>query len=419
MKQTPHKPAPYCREAVLPTSGSPCTGCGLCVSVCTHGAVTLEENEDGFLAAKVDTTRCIGCRACEKMCARLAQVKGHDTHRFYEAWSKDEAQRRAASSGGVFGELAADCLRRGGVVFGVAMRGTDFPRFVAVERPEDLAQLRGSKYLQADPGHIFAEVAAALKAGRPVLFAGVSCQVRAARVRFGERYPNLLLIDLACFGTPSRHLFRSFLAQIGNSDTITNVAFRDKSRSWRAYSMALTHADGAQTLIHKEASPFMKGFLCHLSINESCYSCRSALHDRPGDITLGDCWGRPRREDERNGVSVVIAHTPAGDAALGRIREALHLEPIEANIALSLNEGLVAHSGEIPAARTPFLKALKQQPLKRVIATFLNDDGRPRPSFCFAGHFLPLPRRLQRLMNRLKSLASRCAKGRTHKAEKP
>lgn len=389
------------KKASLPASGSPCTGCGLCVSVCPHGAVALAENEDGFLAAEVDAARCIGCRACEKMCARLAQVKGHDTHRFYEAWSKDEAQRRAASSGGVFGELAADCLRRGGVVFGVAMRGTDFPRFVAVERPEDLPKLRGSKYLQANPGSIFAEVAAALKAGRPVLFAGVSCQVRAARVRFGERHPNLLLADLACYGAPSRHLFRSFLSEIGNDD-ITDIAFRDKSRSWRAYSMALTHADGTQTLIHKEDNPFMKGFLCHLGINESCYSCRSSLHDRPGDITLGDCWGRPRREDERNGVSVVIAHTPAGEAALERIREALHLEPIEEGTALSRNGGLVAHTGEIPAARAPFLKALKQQPLRRALAPFLNDDGSARPGFCLAGRFFPLPNRLRRGLQRLK-----------------
>ena len=314
----------------------------------------MKENAEGFLVAEVDEATCIGCKACEKMCARLAKVGGSGEHRFYEAWSLTPEIRCGSSSGGVFSELALDYIRRGGVVYGVAMRGSDFPRFMAVEREEDLHLLRGSKYLQADTGDVLLQMAAALKTGRPVLFAGVSCQVRAARVRFGERYDNLLLVDLACFGVPSRHVWRSFLR--ANGKEITDVSFRDKTRSWRNYSMRIMHADGACTLIHKEDNPFMKGFLCHLGLNECCYSCRSALEDRPGDISLGDFWGRPRQDDEHQGVSVVIAHTPKGAGALESMYANLHLAPVEESAALSRNGGLMAHAGPPPVCDIRFSK---------------------------------------------------------------
>lgn len=385
-------------QAHLPASGSPCTGCGLCVSVCAHGAITMGENEDGFLTAKVDTTRCIGCKACEKMCARLARVRGHDSHRFYEAWSKDEAQRRTSSSGGVFGELAADCLRRGDVVFGVTMHGTDFPRFIAVERTEDLPQLRGSKYLQADTGDVFAQIARILKEGRAVLFAGLSCQVRAARVRFGERYPNLLLVDLACFGVPSRHLFRNFLAERRDSGTIAHITFRDKTRSWRNYSMRLSHIDGTQTLIHKERNLFMQGFLSHIGLNQCCYTCRSEPDARPGDISLGDFWGRTYQEDEQAGVSTVITHTGRGEHALERIRPALHLEPIDEDSAISRNAGLQSRRDGIPPQRDDFLRALRHQSLPLVLKSFLPPEALSRSEQHRLVHLL---RRLKRLLRHL------------------
>ena len=391
----------------LPASGSPCTGCGLCMSVCGQKAIRMEENAEGFLVPRVNEAACIGCKACEKMCARLAKVGGSGEHRFYEAWSQAQEIRCGSSSGGVFSELALDYIRRGGVVYGVAMRGADFPRFMAVEREEDLHLLRGSKYLQADTGDVFLQMAAALKTGCPVLFAGVSCQVRAARVRFGEKYDNLLLVDLACFGVPSRHVWRSFLRGHADGRGITGVSFRDKTRSWREYSMRIEYGDGTRTMIPKEDNPFMKGFLCHLGLNECCYTCRSAVDDRPGDISLGDFWGRPRQDDEHQGVSVVIAHTSKGEAALERILPALHLSPVDGTLAVSANGGLVAHAGGIPRQRAAFLRALRHLPLHRALTRFLDSSNRPRPGLLLCGCFLPYPALLRKIVRKIRKLARR------------
>lgn len=394
-------------KAQLPAHAFGCTGCGVCVSVCKNAAIRMVENADGFLEAKVDTDLCVGCKACEKMCSRLTGVGGHEKHRYYEAWSSRQQVRLSSSSGGVFGELAHDCIALGGVVYGVAMQGTDFPRFIAVERVEDLPKLQGSKYLQADMGDVLSQMAVALKSGRPVLFAGVSCQVRAARVRFGEKCPNLLLVDLACFGVPSRHLFRRFTEALNNHAPITQINFRDKSRSWRSYGMRLSFADGGEEFIPKETNPFMQGFLCHLGLNECCYTCRSAVDNRPGDISLGDFWGRPRQDDEKEGVSIVIAHTAKGEAALEHVRPVLYLKPADEKEALSCNGGLVAHAGGVPPQRAAFLNALSHQPLHRMLHHFLRENGSPRNGLCVGRRFIPFPCMLEKVFRKIKRVVHR------------
>ena len=45
-----------------------CTGCGACVHLCTKKAISLSENQEGFLYPKVDDNLCVNCGLCEKNC---------------------------------------------------------------------------------------------------------------------------------------------------------------------------------------------------------------------------------------------------------------------------------------------------------------------------------------------------------------
>lgn len=168
--------------------------------------------------------------------------------------------------------------------------------------------------------------------------------------------------------------------------------------------MRIEYGDGTRTMIPREDNPFMKGFLCHLGLNECCYTCRSAVDDRPGDISLGDFWGRPRQDDEHQGVSVVIAHTPMGKAALERVRPALHLAPVDGTLAVSANGGLVAHTGGIPRQRAAFLRALRSQPLHRTLTRFLDSSNRPRPGLVLRDRFLPYPALLRKIVRKIREL---------------
>lgn len=41
-----------------------CYGCGACFNVCPTGAVSMEENAEGFLEPVVDAEKCISCGRC-------------------------------------------------------------------------------------------------------------------------------------------------------------------------------------------------------------------------------------------------------------------------------------------------------------------------------------------------------------------
>ena len=43
-----------------------CTGCGACVSTCAKGALTLEDNAEGFYYPILDKGKCVDCKLCEK-----------------------------------------------------------------------------------------------------------------------------------------------------------------------------------------------------------------------------------------------------------------------------------------------------------------------------------------------------------------
>lgn len=397
--------APPMEERTLPTlpaSGKPCTACGLCESVCAAHAIRMQETPQGFLRPVVDTDICIRCHACEKACAGLAENLGAgpaEEMEAYEAWTLDAEVRAASSSGGVFTELARHVLAQGGIVFGVEMEGADKARFIGVEQEADLAKLRGSKYLQADPALCYREALGHLRKGRQVLFSGTPCQVRAMRARCGKKYANLLLVDVACYGVPSRLLLRSMLReQELSGGPVERYIFRDKRLAWRSSQSRVVFKDGSEKLLPYENNLFLKGYLTGCVLNESCYTCNLPLADRSGDLSLGDFWGRRTRGDEadRLGVSCIVCHTPAGRQAMQAISGRLHLEPITLPDVERENHGTVAAHRTAPACREAFLQELAQKPLGAVLHRFLWRGTALRPYTMLGGRPIFLPRLIHR-----------------------
>ncbi len=53
---------------VLYSDFSECCGCGACVILCPVHAISMEENEEGFLYPVIDENKCIRCCKCIKVC---------------------------------------------------------------------------------------------------------------------------------------------------------------------------------------------------------------------------------------------------------------------------------------------------------------------------------------------------------------
>jgi ferredoxin len=118
------------------------------------------EDNEGFRYPKIDSAACINCGLCEKVCP-VINAEPSDTPHQQCGWlaqHKDEKIRQESTSGGAFTAIAAWVIRQRGVVFGAGYReGTFVVVHQAVEREDDLAIFRNSKYVQSEMGDCYCQ----------------------------------------------------------------------------------------------------------------------------------------------------------------------------------------------------------------------------------------------------------------------
>ena len=84
-----------------------CCGCSACVQRCPKQCITMQsDGKEGFLYPVVDTTLCINCGLCEKVCPVINQSEARKPLKVYAAYNKDVEIRLQSSSGGIFTLLA-------------------------------------------------------------------------------------------------------------------------------------------------------------------------------------------------------------------------------------------------------------------------------------------------------------------------
>ena len=331
-----------------------CCGCEACVQACPKHCISFEEDAEGFRYPKVDTSYCVECGACEKVCPMITPYEIRKPQQVLAAINPDEDIRKESSSGGIFTMLAENVIREGGVVFGVHFDEQWQAVFDYTETTEGLAAFRGSKYLQARVGNAFKEARDFLKTGRKVLFSGTPCQIAALRHFLHRDYENLLCVDFICHGTPSPKVWRLYLDEVTQNAVraIRDVQFRNKKQGWKRFNFDMTYdADGKHYNIsswHRE-NHYMRIFLDDVILRPSCYACRAKYGRSHSDLTIADFWGvhqlNPEIDDDR-GTSLVLLYTEKGTASF----EACHLNPWQAQYddVLRLNPAVERSAKEHP-----------------------------------------------------------------------
>lgn len=356
-----------------------CTGCAACLVGCPKGAISMKRDAEGFLYPDIDVNACIDCGLCEKNCP--TQKKENPViARALAARSRDEGERMASSSGGVFSLLARNVLSQGGVVFGAAFDEELKLAHIGIMSEREIGPLRGSKYLQSDASEACRYAVALAKMGTQVLFCGTPCQVAGVRAALGNTYENVLLVDIVCHGAPSPAVFDSYIKGLEqeHGKRATHYTFRDKRKGWKDFSVVAGFEDGTEYTGTQTVDPFMRGFLHNLYLRPSCTPCHYEGFNRQGDITLADLWGAQlhlKEWDDDKGLSMVFVNTSVGNIAMRAIAKDVQTRTVDHKKFMRFNPSIeksaIAHS-----RRGRFFKSFAKQGFdKKVIDKLLAPPG--------------------------------------------
>ena len=300
-----------------------CCACGACQNICPKQCIRMDKNEEGFLYPVKDRTTCVECGLCEKVCPFSDNYTYQTTNSPSVYAAYDEKNRSGSSSGGIFFSLAKYTIeKQSGWVFGAAFDDSFQLHHVGVHSMEELAKLRGSKYVQSKMGHTFTRIKELLDNNERVLFVGTPCQVAGLRGFLRKRYDNLLLVDLVCHGVPPQTLFDEHVRYLEqkNKAKLISYSFR-KADGWGVCEIAdFTNPKKHKELPSYSLSPYLYSFMQAYTYRESCYDCKFAQIPRQGDITLADYWGAENffpGIDKKKGVSLVLVNSPKGEEFFG------------------------------------------------------------------------------------------------------
>lgn len=328
-----------------------CCGCEACAQKCPCGCISMEKDKNGFAYPAVNADECIGCGLCTEVCPVLNVYEARRPKKVLAARNPDEGMRLRSSSGGIFTMLAEKVIDDGGVVFGAAFDEKWNVVHKAAVTIGELAQFRGSKYVQSAVGDCFDKIQLFLENGREVLFSGTSCQIAGLNHFLGGKYDNLLTVEIICHGVPAPASWKGYLKTlIGNgpvSQRIGEVNFRDKSvTGWRNFSLTVKDCDGSTLLSQKcSENAFMQDFLNDRIIRESCFSCPARGGRSGSDIAIADYWGINKvapELDDNMGVSLVLLESERGAAFFGSLDFSGGTPPVETTYeqALARNRSL-------------------------------------------------------------------------------
>lgn len=288
-----------------------CYGCGACILECSHNAIKMKKNEEGFWYPIEDREKCIECRQCLAVCPVLNTDYHKKAPLAGYAFIGNDDLRAKSSSGGAFGAIAEKILYEGGYVCGAAF-ADDYKsvQHILVDDLKDLYRIQKSKYIQSQTGYIYRDIKALLDKKKKVFFCGTPCQVAGLNSYLRKKYDNLITADLLCHAAPSEYAWEKFMEEKGR---VSEADFRDKTRFY-PYAMRL-RINGEDVYDQQTDCDFMQGFYAGVICRDCCGHCPFPYYERIGDVTLADFWRVEEvlpQLDYTYGCSAVLVNTEKG-----------------------------------------------------------------------------------------------------------
>ena len=316
-----------------------CTGCGACAFKCPKLCISMEEDDIGQIYPLIDSSICIECHSCEKVCPILSEPVSYKSRKAYASWSKDSNERRTSASGGIAIEMYKYAVSNGCFAVG-AVQNKDFSvSHKMVSSLEELVAFKNSKYVFSDAYAVFPKIRSVLKNKKKVLFIGLPCQIAAFRKLFRDD-ENLLLVEVVCHGTTPFSYLRQHIDMLSRQTgkTPSRMSFRDPDFYTYTFTFTLYGEDDKRFYAKrtKDGDTYQFGYHKAISYRENCYHCRFARPQRIADVTIADYHGLglcgPYSFDSSK-VSLILENTDKGHFFVNELIacKCIHVEqrPIE------------------------------------------------------------------------------------------
>ena len=209
-----------------------CYGCGACIDICPVNAISMKENEEGFIMPFINKEKCINCKKCDKICPRFNIIKidkDIKEREFYTFFKYPKEERINSTSGGAFWTLAKYFIYEGNYVAGAVWNDNFQVEHIITNDLEEVKRIRKSKYVQSNAIGIYKKVQEILSTGKKVLFSGTPCQCTAIR-NYTKDNKNLYTTAVICEGVPSPKVWKYFYKYMEkkNNSKLKNVVMRSK-----------------------------------------------------------------------------------------------------------------------------------------------------------------------------------------------
>lgn len=261
---------------------------------------------------------------------RVDQSNNSQFHtEYYYAKSKNKNYLKSGRSGGIAGDFASRVIDKNGIYYGAVFEGVRKVKIDRIDKAADIRKTQNSKYVQSESASSFPLVKKDLESGKHVVFSGLSCQIYALKEYLKTTKTDdsrLLIIDFVCHGVVEAKYYRDYISYLENKykQEISNFNFRDKKYGWDSHFETFKIQN--KTI---KSRLYTKLFYSNCALKNGCFSCPFGSKGRPSDITLSDAWGYVKKEDKKNGASIVQINTRKGLFAFAEIQKNLLVEKME------------------------------------------------------------------------------------------
>ena len=311
-----------------------CYGCGTCAGMCPSGAIVMRPNRNEVFTPVVDAALCLSCGTCITVCPYVNPVamranvecRGEACKKTesaiigsyaecYRGWASDQKLRHGASSGGLVTALLVGLLQRAdidaAIVVSSSQRDWLRPTAMVARSEEEVLAAMGSKYVPVPVNEVLRVVR-----NTPGRYAMVGLPCHLQGVRLAEsldatiRERVVLLLGLFCSGTSSLRATPLLLDAIElRGCRVSSIHFRGEG--WPG-SFRVSACGGAKS----REIPYDKYWdVIRTYLSVGCLGCWDALAES-ADVSFGDAWTDRHRLGAEDGVSIAVARTGPGIAAL-------------------------------------------------------------------------------------------------------